>query len=55
VNVPYALITTSVSADLGTRLPSSKALATITSILDGTGSIGTNNENIICIAPEYIK
>jgi OPA family glycerol-3-phosphate transporter-like MFS transporter 1/2 len=40
VNVPYALITTSISADLGTRLKSSKALATVTGILDGTGSIG---------------
>jgi hypothetical protein len=40
---PYALITTAVSAELGTH-PSlhgcSKALATVTSIIDGTGSIG---------------
>ncbi|XP_003704934.1 major facilitator superfamily transporter 16 isoform X1 [Megachile rotundata] len=43
VNGPYALITTAVSADLGTH-PSlgdnSKALATVTAIIDGTGSIG---------------
>ena len=49
VNVPYALITTSVSADLGTRLPSSKALATVTAILDGTGSIGINNSYRYCM------
>ena len=43
INVPYALITTSVSADLGTRpglCHSSRALATVTAIIDGTGSIG---------------
>ncbi|KAJ8034605.1 Glucose-6-phosphate exchanger SLC37A2 [Holothuria leucospilota] len=43
VNGPYALITTAVSADLGTH-PSlngnSKALATVTAIIDGTGTIG---------------
>ncbi|OAD57796.1 Sugar phosphate exchanger 2, partial [Eufriesea mexicana] len=43
VNGPYALITTVVSAELGTH-PSlghnSKALATVTAIIDGTGSIG---------------
>lgn len=43
VNGPYALITTAVSADLGTH-PSlhgnSAALATVTAIIDGTGSIG---------------
>ena len=43
VNGPYALITTAVSAELGTH-PSlgdnSKAVATVTSIIDGTGSIG---------------
>ncbi|KAK4878195.1 hypothetical protein RN001_010701 [Aquatica leii] len=43
VNGPYALITTAVSADLGTH-PSlegnSKALATVAAIIDGTGSIG---------------
>lgn len=43
VNGPYALITTAVSAELGTH-PSlggnSKALATVTALIDGTGSIG---------------
>merc|ERR1712071_189488 len=43
VNGPYASITTAVSADLGTH-PSlngnSAALATVTSIIDGTGSLG---------------
>ena len=43
VNGPYALITTAVSTDLGTH-PSltgnSKALATVTAIIDGTGSLG---------------
>lgn len=43
VNGPYALITTAVSAELGTHdslQGSSKALATVTAIIDGTGSIG---------------
>ncbi|XP_037093608.1 glucose-6-phosphate exchanger SLC37A2-like isoform X3 [Pollicipes pollicipes] len=41
VNGPYALITTAVSADLGTSLQgNSKALATVTAIIDGTGSVG---------------
>lgn len=43
VNGPYALITTAVSAELGTHHSlkgNSKALATVTSIIDGTGSIG---------------
>ncbi|XP_076883856.1 putative glycerol-3-phosphate transporter 1 [Bidens hawaiensis] len=43
VNGPYALITTAVSADLGTHgslKGNSKALATVTAIIDGTGSIG---------------
>ncbi|KAL1454915.1 hypothetical protein WDU94_009044 [Cyamophila willieti] len=43
VNGPYALITTAVSAELGTHEcleGNSKALATVTSIIDGTGSIG---------------
>ncbi|XP_075259348.1 glucose-6-phosphate exchanger SLC37A2-like isoform X2 [Convolutriloba macropyga] len=43
VNGPYGLITTAVAADLGTH-PSlggnSRALATVTSIIDGTGSVG---------------
>ncbi|XP_053971689.1 glucose-6-phosphate exchanger SLC37A2 isoform X2 [Hylaeus anthracinus] len=43
VNGPYALITTVVSAELGTHPSlgnSSRALATVTAIIDGTGSIG---------------
>ncbi|PAA74477.1 hypothetical protein BOX15_Mlig013591g3 [Macrostomum lignano] len=41
VNGPYALITTAVSADLGTSVKGdSKALATVTAIIDGTGSMG---------------
>ncbi|XP_055686452.1 glucose-6-phosphate exchanger SLC37A2 isoform X2 [Lutzomyia longipalpis] len=43
VNGPYALITTSVSAELGQHScldGNSKALATVTAIIDGTGSIG---------------
>lgn len=43
VNGPYGLITTAVSADLGTHESlkgNSKALATVSAIIDGTGSIG---------------
>jgi OPA family glycerol-3-phosphate transporter-like MFS transporter 1/2 len=40
VNGPYALITTAVAADLGNKVTSSQALATVTAIIDGTGSIG---------------
>ncbi|XP_043935417.1 glucose-6-phosphate exchanger SLC37A2-like [Protopterus annectens] len=43
VNGPYALITTAVSADLGTHESlrgNAKALSTVTAIIDGTGSIG---------------
>ncbi|XP_045770784.1 glucose-6-phosphate exchanger SLC37A2 isoform X1 [Maniola jurtina] len=43
VNGPYALITTAVSAELGTHSSlagDAKALATVTAIIDGTGSIG---------------
>ncbi|XP_046640771.1 glucose-6-phosphate exchanger SLC37A2-like isoform X2 [Daphnia pulicaria] len=42
-NGPYALITTAVCADLGTHPKlkgSTRALATVTAIIDGTGSIG---------------
>ena len=43
ISGPYALITTAVSADLGTH-PSltgnARALATVTAIIDGTGSMG---------------
>ncbi|KAI4378118.1 hypothetical protein MLD38_015646 [Melastoma candidum] len=43
VNGPYALITTAVSADLGTHgsvKGNSRALSTVTAIIDGTGSVG---------------
>ncbi|XP_065845815.1 glucose-6-phosphate exchanger SLC37A2-like [Oscarella lobularis] len=43
VNGPYSLITTAVSADLGTHKSlegSEKAKATVAAIIDGTGSIG---------------
>ncbi|KAK4257485.1 hypothetical protein QN277_007065 [Acacia crassicarpa] len=43
VNGPYALITTAVAADLGTQSlnqGNSRALATVTAIIDGTGSVG---------------
>lgn len=43
VNGPYALITTAVSADLGTHESlqgNAKALATVTAIIDGMGSVG---------------
>ncbi|CAH9110544.1 unnamed protein product [Cuscuta europaea] len=43
VNGPYALITTAVAADLGTQAitnGNSRALATVTAIIDGTGSAG---------------
>ena len=40
VNGPYCLITTAVSADLGNSIKSSHAMATVTAIIDGTGSIG---------------
>lgn len=48
VNGPYALITTSVSAELGQHSSlegNAKALATVTAIIDGTGSIGNININ----------
>ncbi|CAH2320365.1 glucose-6-phosphate exchanger SLC37A2 isoform X2 [Pelobates cultripes] len=43
VNGPYSLITTAVSADLGTHKSlhgNAKALSTVTAIIDGSGSIG---------------
>jgi hypothetical protein len=49
VNGPYALITTAVSAQLGTHPSlegSNKALATVTAIIDGTGSIGKQQHNL---------
>ncbi|XP_053621852.1 glucose-6-phosphate exchanger SLC37A2 isoform X2 [Plodia interpunctella] len=43
VNAPYSLITTAVSTELGTHSSlagNSQALATVTAIIDGTGSVG---------------
>lgn len=43
VNGPYSLITTAVATDLGTQnliKGNSRALATVTAIIDGTGSVG---------------
>lgn len=40
VNGPYSLISTAVCADLATKVKSSAALATVTAIIGGTGSIG---------------
>ncbi|KAG8507170.1 Glucose-6-phosphate exchanger SLC37A1, partial [Galemys pyrenaicus] len=43
VSGPYALITTAVSTDLGTHRSlkgNARALATVTAIIDGTGSVG---------------
>lgn len=40
VNGPYCLITTAVSADLGTRIKDGHAMATVSAIIDGMGSIG---------------
>ncbi|KAJ0669427.1 putative MFS transporter superfamily [Helianthus annuus] len=44
VNRPYTLITTAVAADLGAQSSikgNSRALATVSAIIDGTGSVGT--------------
>ena len=50
VNGPYALITTAVSADLGTH-PSLKGdltlTATVTGIIDGTGSVGASIQGVL--------
>ena len=50
VNGPYALITTAVSADLGSH-PSLKGdltlTATVTGIIDGTGSIGASVQGVL--------
>lgn len=41
INGPYCLITTVVSADLGTRVKNGKAMSTVVAIVDGMGSIGS--------------
>merc|ERR1711994_676924 len=51
VNGPYALIPAAVSAELGQHPSlqgSSKALATVTAIIDGTGSIGAAIGPFLC-------
>ncbi|TPP59965.1 Glycerol-3-phosphate transporter [Fasciola gigantica] len=51
VNGPYALITTAVSADLGTHptlQSNSRALASISGIIDGTGSVGAALGPLLC-------
>lgn len=40
INGPYALITTAVSTNLACKVPSRSAMATVSAIIDGTGSIG---------------
>ena len=53
VNGPYALITTAVSADLGTHKSlkgNAKALATVSAVIDGTGSIG---KDLLCVLTFY--
>lgn len=40
INGPYALITTAVAANLACKVPSQSAMATVSAIIDGTGSIG---------------
>ena len=40
VNGPYCLITTAVSADLGYRVKDGHAMATVSAIIDGMGSVG---------------
>ncbi|KAF6768917.1 putative Solute carrier family 37 member 2 (Glycerol-3-phosphate transporter putative) [Paragonimus kellicotti] len=51
VNGPFGLITTAVAADLGTH-PSlrsdTRALATVTGIIDGTGSMGAALGPLLC-------
>ncbi|GBG29426.1 Glucose-6-phosphate exchanger SLC37A2 [Hondaea fermentalgiana] len=48
INAPYALITTAVSADLGTQVHGkSHLLALVTGIIDGTGSFGAMLQGIL--------
>lgn len=51
VNGPYGLITTAVSADLGTHeslATDSRALATVSGIIDGAGSVGAAFGPLLC-------
>ena len=50
INGPFSLITTAVSAELGQHESlrgSSKATATVTAIIDGSGSIGNILKDVI--------
>jgi len=50
INAPYALITTAVSADLGTRLSgegNERILSLVTGIIDGTGSFGAMIQGVV--------
>ena len=50
VNGPYALITTAISADLGTHKSlqgQATLMATVTAIIDGTGSIGAAIQGVL--------
>ena len=49
VSGPYALITSAISAELGTQksLKGSKALATVSAIINGSGSIGKLTSNFV--------
>lgn len=40
INGPYSLILTTVAANLACKVPTKMATATISAIIDGTGSIG---------------
>ena len=56
VTGPYALITTAITADLGTHevlRSNSRALSTVSAIIDGTGSLGAAVGVIVCFELEY--
>uniref|UniRef100_A0A674HKC6 Glucose-6-phosphate exchanger SLC37A2 n=1 Tax=Taeniopygia guttata TaxID=59729 RepID=A0A674HKC6_TAEGU len=58
VNGPYALITTAVSADLGTHESlkgNAKALSTVTAIIDGTGSVAADVLACLLLARVVVK
>ena len=42
VNAPYCLITTSVAVSLGSTIPNTHGLATVSAIIDSIGSIGSS-------------
>uniref|UniRef100_G3N984 Solute carrier family 37 member 1 n=1 Tax=Gasterosteus aculeatus aculeatus TaxID=481459 RepID=G3N984_GASAC len=58
VNGPYSLITTAVSADLGTHKSlkgNARALSTVTAIIDGTGSVGQYHGSISNWAAAFLS